>query len=229
MPLSISRLMAGSRRFAPRWEELCHWSPMVEANENARVLPFRPKFGQGREEMPDGSIYVGNFRYSLREGQGQLLLDQQGTDLYEGHFRAGHFDGRGVRRWADGTIYDGQWRAGRKHGEGTLCEPNGRVYRGQWRDGKRHGFGVQQLDGAVQYEGRWENGLQHGSGKVIDTRNDSVFQGQWICGAHHGQGLLRSKGGVREKMRYNHGMLVAMEELPQPQVRPPVPKAAHTM
>ena len=26
---------------------------------------------------------AGNFRYGLREGQGQLLLDQQGTDLYE--------------------------------------------------------------------------------------------------------------------------------------------------
>jgi hypothetical protein len=31
----------------------------------------------------DDKTAAGNFRYSLREGQGQLLLDQQGTDLYE--------------------------------------------------------------------------------------------------------------------------------------------------
>ncbi|OLP91708.1 Radial spoke head 1-like [Symbiodinium microadriaticum] len=167
----------------------------------------------------------GSFRYGLRDGQGVLTLNAEGTDTYEGHFRAGHFDGYGTRQWANGCVYKGHWKQGRKHGEGTLIEPAGKSYRGQWHDGRRHGFGVLQLEGHSRYEGRWENGMQHGSGKYTDLRSETVLEGQWLCGAHHGRALLRSKGGARQRLQYNHGMLMHYQELPRPTVLPPVSKA----
>ncbi|CAJ1445975.1 unnamed protein product, partial [Effrenium voratum] len=218
-----------SLRRRPRWS--CIGAIMEEAQAPASRIPGRPEFGEGSEEMPDGSVYTGSFRFSQREGHGVLLLNAEGTERYEGSFLRGHFDGHGIRKMADGSVYEGQWRAGRKHGEGELretCVPS-RAYSGQWKDGKRHGFGVQQMDSHTRYEGRWENGMQHGSGRFIDARNETVFQGHWVCGAHHGNAVLRSKGGAREKLRYNHGMLVSVEEIPRPQVRLPVSKAAHAV
>lgn len=205
----------------------CPPSKMVEAEvAKARSDSNRsPRFGQGWEEMPDGSVYVGSFRYGLRDGQGVLTLNAEGTDTYEGHFRAGHFDGYGTRQWANGCVYKGHWKQGRQHGEGTLIELAGKSYRGQWHDGRRHGFGVLELEGHSRYEGRWENGMPHGSGKYTDLRNETVHEGQWLCGAHHGRALLRSKGGARERLQYNHGMLMQYQELPRPTVLPPVSKA----
>mmetsp|Transcript_86683 Transcript_86683/g.245809 ORF Transcript_86683/g.245809 Transcript_86683/m.245809 type:complete len:219 (+) Transcript_86683:62-718(+) len=176
----------------------------------------RPQFGKGREEIAGGGFYEGSFRFGLRCGRGTLVLNGEGTERYEGEFRAEHHEGAGRKAWADGTVYDGQWLQGRKNGEGVLEEPSGRRYSGAWKDGKRHGIGTQVFDSDTRYEGRWDNGLQHGTGKFFDLKRGTVYEGQWQGGNHHGPGLMRNGDGSKERMLYSHGMLLPQEQLPSP-------------
>jgi len=188
------------------------------------ITGVRPTFGEGREPLPGGGYYEGGFRHGKRDGKGVLSCNAQGTEVYEGVFELEFMHGLGRKTWPDGSVYQGAWQKGRKHGHGVLEEPSGRRYEGQWHDGKRHGIGTQRLDANSQYEGRWENGLQHGTGKYTDVKDASVYEGKWHCGAHHGAGLLRRKDGGREKLRYCHGMLELQEVLPLPTEYMPVKK-----
>lgn len=193
---------------------------VTSSNLVAQDLPIitgaRPKFGQGQEIAADGGFYAGSFRFAKREGDGLLVFNMEGTEFYEGQFRADFIDGLGRKVWPDGTVYHGQWGQGRKDGHGVLEEPSGRRYDGEWFDGKRHGVGTQVFDAESSYQGRWENGLQHGSGKYFDDRQGTVYEGHWFRGAYHGKGLLRGKDGYRESLCYVHGTLSSREVLELP-------------
>jgi hypothetical protein len=60
--------------------------------------------------------YVGKCKKGLAHGNGKAV----GTDTYEGHFRKGYPDGKGVYTWASGDVYDGNWKMGQRDGEGVF-------------------------------------------------------------------------------------------------------------
>jgi hypothetical protein len=189
--------------------------PKLPEPKEYQLLGGRPKFGEGREMLPGGGYYEGQFRHFKRHGEGFLIMDEEGTEKYEGQFKDEFMDGYGRRMWKDGAVYEGFWAKGRKDGEGKF-EEKGRCYVGQWKDGKRHGKGTQVFDQVTRYEGRWANGMQHGSGKYYSEEDGSIFEGTWHNGAHHGIGILHKKDGGKERLQYHHGMLQSREARPPP-------------
>merc|ERR1711904_332839 len=187
--------------------------PKLPEPKEYQLLGGRPKFGEGREMLPGGGYYEGQFRHFKRHGEGFLIMDAEGTENYTGQFKDEFMDGYGRRVWKDGAVDEGYWAKGRKDGEGKF-EEKGRCYDGQWKDGKRHGKGTQVFDRLTRYEGRWANGMQHGTGKYYSEEDGSIFEGHWHNGAHHGIGILHKKDGGKERLQYHHGMLQSREVKP---------------
>ena len=81
------------------------------------------------------------------------------TEEYEGgRNAAGKMHGRGVYRYADGSVYDGEWMDRQKHGRGVYRFANGAVYDGEIKDDKMHGRGVYRYaDGSIAHDGEWED------------------------------------------------------------------------
>ena len=72
--------------------------------------------GRSKSKTEGASMFIRN---SFVDGQGKRTFDS--GDVYEGRFRNGRPDGRGVLRKADDSyIYDGDWCDGMMHGDGKL-------------------------------------------------------------------------------------------------------------
>ncbi len=71
------------------------------------------------------------------KGKASGLGKASGEDKYEGNFKNGLPDGKGVYTWKNGKIYDGQWVKGKMEGKGRLSYPrNGRpdsIVTGFWK------------------------------------------------------------------------------------------------
>ena len=61
-------------------------------------------------------------------------LVQRNGDRYDGEWRDGRENGRGIETWPDGRRFDGQYRDGRPDGPGILTTPSGR-FEGIWVSG----------------------------------------------------------------------------------------------
>lgn len=57
-------------------------------------------------------------------------------DVYQGSFKEGNKEGKGVYTFADGGVYTGNYKKDLRHGYGTLTYSNGNIYKGQWENDK---------------------------------------------------------------------------------------------
>ena len=58
------------------------------------------------------------------------------SDVYEGQWKNGYRDGKGVLKFINGDEYDGEWKDNVPSGEGTYKTVSGYTYRGGWDSGK---------------------------------------------------------------------------------------------
>jgi hypothetical protein len=79
--------------------------------------------------------YKGECKNGFAHGNGLA----QGIDRYEGEFRKGMPEGRGVYRWADGTFYDGSWKKGLREGYGKMIYSSDSTITGYWKADKDTG------------------------------------------------------------------------------------------
>src|SRR5438067_1757230 len=86
--------------------------------------------------------YSGPCANGLAEGKGVA----RGTATYEGEFKAGRKEGRGVKTWPNGDRYEGDFVGDRKEGQGRYSWGRGpwagESYEGSYVADKREGFGV---------------------------------------------------------------------------------------
>lgn len=82
--------------------------------------------GAGTANLPDGSVYEGNFENGLFNGYGTRTW--RDGHKYDGEYKDGLPDGKGVETWSDGMRYEGEFREGRWYGKGTVI----------WKDGRRY-------------------------------------------------------------------------------------------
>lgn len=80
-----------------------------------------------------GSVYRGEWKNSLRHGQGNFQWAD--GEKYIGAYVNGKREGMGVYLWPSGDKYDGEWKNDRRNGQGTLYDLDGRiVFSGLWVD-----------------------------------------------------------------------------------------------
>ena len=77
--------------------------------------------GEWKNDKYDGKCY-----YSLFKDIN--ICGMQGH--YEGEFKDGKINGKGIYEWSDGRKYEGTWKNNNMHGAGIYTWPDGRKYIG---------------------------------------------------------------------------------------------------
>jgi hypothetical protein len=131
---------------------------------------------------------------------------QQSADgSYEGEWREGKPNGKGIYRFPDGSRYEGAVLDNQLNGQGTLYLNDGRRYEGEWREGKPQGQVTLHWANGNRYEGAVLNGQPHGRGTLFIT-DGRRYEGEWREGKQHGQGINYFANGRNEGM-YRDGQL----------------------
>lgn len=60
--------------------------------------------------------YMGKCKKGLAHGKGLAI----GIDRYDGSFKNGYPEGKGVYNWVNGEIYNGEWKQGKRNGKGDF-------------------------------------------------------------------------------------------------------------
>ena len=99
------------------------------------------------------------------EGKGTLKYvykNKDGKETYaeaDAEMKAGKLNGAVNIKWSDGDMYDGNYKDGLREGRGVFKSANGKVYDGDWKVGKPDGYGVgKDAAGKVIHDGQWKNG-----------------------------------------------------------------------
>lgn len=117
------------------------------------------KHGHGKLVFRDGfgSYYEGSFKDGWREGRG-IYFDMKNGWKYDGEWMYGKYHGKGKMQYKKG-FYEGEWVAGQRHGEGKMVHGNGDVYTGGFANGGRDGLGtLYEKDDGHQTTCKWRNG-----------------------------------------------------------------------
>ncbi|MBL8020835.1 MAG: hypothetical protein JNM27_14285 [Leptospirales bacterium] len=86
------------------------------------------------------------------------VREQRDVFRYEGCFKSGKANGKGVFISVTGDSYDGDWQSGQRHGHGIYKYSNSTTYVGDWVANQREGNGVLSgQNGEVLYNGSWKN------------------------------------------------------------------------
>lgn len=117
--------------------------------------------------LDDGSLYIGQIRDSLSNGQGRCIY-ADGT-VYEGSWKDGMWDGQGIVVYPDGDIYKGTFHNQTKEGYGTYYYGSGARYDGEWKDDRFNGNGKLIFEDGGRYEGAWKDDMKHGYGRLVSS------------------------------------------------------------
>jgi len=139
----------------------------------------------GIARYPNGDRYEGEWRDGKTNGRGIYYVAN--GNRYEGEFRDGKYNGRGIYYWTDGDRYEGEYRDDKRNGRGIAYHANGDRYEGEWRDGKKHGRGIAYRANGNRYEGEFRDG-QEGRGISYFANGDRYEGGHW-WGKKHGHGV----------------------------------------
>ncbi|CAN1828908.1 Phosphatidylinositol 4-phosphate 5-kinase 7 [Linum perenne] len=147
----------------------------------------------GRKVLPNGDVYIGDFKGQLPQGKGKYTWLQDGT-VYDGEWEEGKMTGNGQMLWPGGSKYEGEFSGGYIHGTGTFTHVDGSEYRGCWRMNIRHGIGTKKYSNSDVYEGSWKEGVHEGKGKYTWS-NGNVYVGNWKGGNMNGRGIMKLISG----------------------------------
>lgn len=152
-------------------------SPIVKAKfDELGALKYPPNSesfanisNEAITELPDNSLYEGQWHDEKRHGKGKLL-------------------------WTDGSFFEGQWVNDKANGYGRLIHFDGDVYEGQWKDDQANGFGIYIHNAGGKYEGDWVNDKQHGYGREI-WPDGTEYKGEFVNGIKQGKGVFTWSNG----------------------------------
>ena len=220
---------------------VCHQTPAQPTYKLGAMQEFTRKlYGM---DMPPGAEVVAEAEDAATEeanpesfagyGTGEMHLAH--GDHYEGQWKDGKMEGRGVYTFADGRKYDCQWVAGKMHGAGHVSFGRGNEYEGQFSDGKPHGHGVRLFADGDRYEGNFVRGIKEGHGVYHYANGDEyegsfvngmrqghgVFryadgqshEGEWLRDRRHGEGLEQLHGHTESGVKYSQGSLIHRQPL----------------
>jgi hypothetical protein len=135
----------------------------------------------------EDEVFWGGYHNGCKHGLGKLIAISTG-DMYEGGFKEGLFDGKGVLVSGTGDHYEGQFRAGLKHGQGKQIYQTGEEYEGSFRNGIREcSRAVYKSQEGDVYNGPWKNGEKHGM-FTVKYANGDVFVGTYKHDKKDGRG-----------------------------------------
>ena len=111
---------------------------------------------------------------------------------------SGKTHGKGVAKFhtksENGCSYDGEWKNGKMNGKGLFHLASGSIYLGEYKDDKRHGKGRYKWGHSgghgTLYDGEWKEDKKHGIGTCTFANVDS-YEGEWKDDYANGIGIMR--------------------------------------
>ena len=115
--------------------------------------------------------WTGGCQNNLAQGRGvlQWFKDGKPGSRYEGEYRGGKMNGRGVLTLVSGASYEGEYRDDKENGQGVFTAKNGSRYVGEVRDGKPNGQGTLKLANGNTYSGTWTKGCFRQGNRVANV------------------------------------------------------------
>ena len=113
--------------------------------------------------LPEDSVsWSGPCLDGYANGRGVARWSSGGTQTltYEGEFRSGVLQGRGVMTAAGGDRYEGEYKDGKREGKGVYSTASGQRYGGEFRDNKKHGTGISTDANGVSSQVQFKDGQQ---------------------------------------------------------------------
>jgi hypothetical protein len=177
-------------------------------------------------QLKDGT-YVGEVLNGKPHGKGKFTyLNKFSHQFFDGEFKDGFINGKGILKYRNGKICEGKWENGKMNGYGKITFITGGIlegifvngnlsgegkritvygdfYEGDFLNGQFHGFGTCKYSNGSVYQGEWQNGTQHGEG-CFTSANGDTYTGQFERNRYHGQGVL-IKAGTRMAGTWQEG------------------------
>jgi hypothetical protein len=154
--------------------------------------------GTGKMDYGDGAVYEGEFRNGKIDGKGMLQF--RNGNRYIGNWSNQRPQGKGRMKYANENEYFGDFDQGKINGMGRMVYSNGDTYDGEWLEGKPHGKGTFQKANLDTYTGDFKDGQYDGYGEIKYVYG-ATYKGYWKDGKYHGQGtLVEADGDVIEDM-----------------------------
>ena len=116
----------------------------------------------------DYGVYTGEVKDGIPEGRGKLIYGgkYQG-DSYEGDFRKGEPNGKGIYCHSNGNIYEGSFRNDKAYGKGIFYYKNGDRYEGDFIDDNREGKGIYYFANNDRMMGDYHNNMPIGNHAIL--------------------------------------------------------------
>jgi len=156
------------------------------------------------EKFPDGSTYVGEWRFHKANGQGEMSYAD--GRYFIGEWKDGKRSGKGTLTFKDGYQIVGEWRDDQRNGQElhiflsgktikgycsydnnakimTASWPDGETYVGEWKDDTMDGQGTYTFPDGETYVGEWKEGKYDGQG-TYTFPNGTTLTGRWEDGNH---------------------------------------------
>jgi len=93
--------------------------------------------GFGKKEYENGDKFEGDFKNGFREGKGIYIFAN--GNKYVGNWLNNRFEGEGILTTKDGVVQKGSFLKGRMHGKGSIIQANGDIFVGNFKNGLKHG------------------------------------------------------------------------------------------
>lgn len=204
-PASASAPMSSSSATPPP-------APLILASvspEQRSALPAAPsltKILAGLIEFPDGATYNGEYKEDkdktkILNGKGEFISK---AFRYNGEFRDGRKQGRGVYEWANGDKFDGDFAEDRPSGRGVWQFASGDRYEGEIVNGAIFGKGTFVSKNGDKILGSFIDGKANGRVTYIFANGDK-YEGDMTQGRIAGKGVYVSKNGDRTEATFVDG------------------------
>ncbi|OGV67815.1 MAG: hypothetical protein A2283_22445 [Lentisphaerae bacterium RIFOXYA12_FULL_48_11] len=144
--------------------------------------------------FPGGDKYEGEFKGGLLNGRG--IYYYRNGDRYEGEFRNDMKSGLGVYYYSNGDRYTGEFGNDMKDGKGSFVFRNGEKYVGDFRNDVMIGKGTMLYQNGNKYAGDFKNGLKNGNG-ILSFHNGDIYKGDFKEDLRNGKGIYFFVDGAK--------------------------------
>jgi hypothetical protein len=130
--------------------------------------------GNGKATFTNENSYEGEWRNGKENGRG--IFRNANGDVFEGHFKNNFWDGQGVYTYKDGRVYEGNWSSNVFQGDNQKVKlANGDKYSGQWYNGNKNGWGKYIWANGDIYDGPFKNGVRHGDRATLTCKTGDIY------------------------------------------------------
>ncbi len=179
---------------------------LLDQKTTLAPAPSVPKILAGLIDFPDGAKYNGEYKEDkdktkILHGRGEY----SSSDFrYNGEFKDGKKQGRGVYEWKNGMRFEGDFANDSPNGRGIWLFATGDKYEGEVKNSEITGKGVFITKSGDKIDGSFNNAKANGRVQYAFANGDK-YDGDMAQGQMTGKGVYVTKLGDRTEANFVDG------------------------